>query len=169
LRDDDSVFHRGAGRCIVDLVQLAIGPKEGGVAKRKRSAKLSAGELRLMGILWDQGPLTLAEAFQAQPGQVGYTTIQTQLNRLVDKGVAARSKARPMKYRALIDPQMAGAGLLQLLIDTIGHGSIVPLVSQLLSFRPVTSEEGRDLKRLIDAAQPKLVKSRKAAKKSRIK
>lgn len=139
------------------------------MAKRKRSAKLSAGELRLMGILWEQGPLTLAEAFQAQPGQVGYTTIQTQLNRLVDKGVAARSKTRPMKYRALIDPQMAGAGLLQLLIDTIGHGSIVPLVTQLLTFHPLSAEEARDLKRLIDAAQPKTVKGRKVAKKSRTK
>ena len=41
-----------------------------------------------MGLLWERGPLSLAEAFQAQPGQLGYTTIQTQLNRLVEKGMA---------------------------------------------------------------------------------
>ena len=133
------------------------------MAKKKRSPKLSAGEFRLMGVLWEHGPLTLGEAFQTQPGQLGYTTIQTQLNRLVDKGVAARTKERPMKYRALVDPQVAGDGLLQLLVDTVGKGSIVPLVAQLISRTSVTLEIMQELKSLIEQSMPK---PSKRAKKS---
>jgi BlaI family penicillinase repressor len=122
---------------------------------RKKGAKLSLGEMRLMGILWERGPLTLAEAFQSQPGQVGYTTIQTQLNRLVDKGVAARSKSRPMKYRPLASPTEAGAGLLQLLIDTVGGGKIIPLVAELVSRATLSKEDAQELKRIIDDATKK--------------
>ena len=71
------------------------------MAKKKRTAKLSVGEMRLMAVLWKLGPLKLSEAYREQPGHVGYTTIQTQLNRLVEKGVASRLDTRPMKYQAI--------------------------------------------------------------------
>ena len=138
------------------------------MAKKKRSARLSAGELRLMGVLWERGPMSLAEAYQSQPGQLGYTTIQTQLNRLVDKGVASRTKVRPMKYRALVNPREAGSVLLQLLIDTVGGGSIIPLVSQLLHHEALSKEDARQLKQLIHDASPKPPKvAKRGAKRDR--
>ncbi|WP_040592557.1 BlaI/MecI/CopY family transcriptional regulator [Schlesneria paludicola] len=133
------------------------------MAKKKRTPKLSAGEFRLMGVLWEHGPLTLGEAYQTQPGQLGYTTIQTQLNRLVDKGVAARTKERPMRYRALVDPQVAGDSLLQLLVDTVGKGSIVPLVAQLIARTSLTMEVALELKALVDESMPKPTKRPKKA------
>lgn len=132
---------------------------------KKKAKKLSLGELRVMGILWEQGPLTLADAYELQSGDLGYTTIQTQLNRLVEKGVAARSKSRPMKYRALIDPSFAAEGLLQILIETVGRGSIVPLVEQLIARQKLTSEMADQLRGLIDQAAPKRAKQRVASKK----
>ncbi len=134
--------------------------------KKKRPSKLSLGELRLMGLLWQNGPLTLAEAHQAQPGQLGYTTIQTQLNRLVKKGAASRSRTRPMKYRALIDPETVGDSLLQLLIETIGRGSILPLVEQLISCVTLSIDDVRSLKRLVDDASPKKAKANRNRKKT---
>jgi predicted transcriptional regulator len=131
--------------------------------KRKQSSRLSTGELRLMGLLWKHGPLTLAEAYELQTGQLAYTTIQTQLNRLVKKRVASRSKSRPMKYRALVDSQAAGVTVLPLLIDTIGGGSIVPLVRQLVAQVSLNSDDVRQLKKIIDEANPQ----RKKLKKSR--
>jgi len=133
------------------------------MARRKRASKLSSGEFRLMAILWEQGPLTLAEAYERQHGQLAYTTIQTQLNRLVGKGMASRTKTRPMKYRALVEPREAGETLLQLLIETVGGGSIIPLVSQLVRQATLTHDDARKLKEIIDAATPK----RMPAKKSR--
>ncbi|HEY0982257.1 MULTISPECIES: BlaI/MecI/CopY family transcriptional regulator [unclassified Schlesneria] len=132
------------------------------MAKKKQTAKLSVGELRLMAVLWRLGPLKLSEAYREQPGNVGYTTIQTQLNRLVDKGVAVRSKSRPMRYEALLDPNAAGAGMLQLLVDTVGSGSILPLVQQLVTLRPISKSEALELKEIIDDS----VSPRKGVKKA---
>ncbi len=127
------------------------------MAKKKRTAKLSVGEMRLMAVLWKWGPLKLSEAYREQPGHVGYTTIQTQLNRLVEKGVASRSNTRPTKYQAVVEPEAAGAGMLQLLVDTVGGGSVIPVVAQLVSHVSLTKEDLRELKRIIDKAGPKPV------------
>ena len=131
------------------------------MAKKKSAARLSVGEIRLMAVLWKSGPLKLAEVFRDQPGTVGYTTIQTQLNRLVEKRVVTKSKARPTLYRAVVDPKSAIDATLQLLIDTVGSGSIVPLIEQLMDRNPPTKSELRLLKKLIeksDSAKPGLPK-----------
>lgn len=125
------------------------------MAKKKRAVKLSVGEMRLMAVLWKFGPLKLSEVYREQPGQVGYTTIQTQLNRLVDKGVAKRSDSRPTRYQAIVEPDTASAGMLQLLIDTIGGGSIVPVIEQLVRDYPPTKIEKQELKKVIDRAGSK--------------
>ncbi len=131
------------------------------MAKKKQPAKLSIGEMRLMSVLWKCGPLKLSEAFEQQPGDVGYTTIQTQLNRLVEKRAVARSKTRPTRYRALIQPETASAGMLQLLTDTLGGGSIIPLVEQLLLQGPLTKEEVQELRQLLNRAGKKSTRSKK--------
>ncbi len=131
------------------------------MAKKKSVARLSVGEIRLMAVLWKSGPLKLAEVFRDQPGTVGYTTIQTQLNRLVEKRVVTKSKARPTLYRAVVDPKSAIDATLQLLVDTVGSGSIVPLIEQLMDRNPPTKSELRLLKKLIeksDSAKPGLPK-----------
>ena len=131
------------------------------MAKKKSAARLSVGEIRLMAVLWKSGPLKLADVFRDQPGTVGYTTIQTQLNRLVEKRVVTKSKARPTLYRAVVDPKSAIDATLQLLIDTVGSGSIVPLIEQLMDRNPPTKSELRLLKKLIeksDSAKPGLPK-----------
>ena len=131
------------------------------MAKKKSVARLSVGEIRLMAVLWKSGPLKLAEVFRDQPGTVGYTTIQTQLNRLVEKRVVTTSKARPTLYRAVVDPKSAIDATLQLLVDTVGSGSIVPLIEQLMDRNPPTKSELRLLKKLIekpDSAKPGLPK-----------
>jgi predicted transcriptional regulator len=131
------------------------------MAKKKSVARLSVGEIRLMAVLWKSGPLKLAEVFRDQPGTVGYTTIQTQLNRLVEKRVVTKSKARPTLYRAVVDSKSAIDATLQLLVDTVGSGSIVPLIEQLMDRNPPTKSELRLLKKLIeksDSVKPGLPK-----------
>ena len=134
------------------------------MARKKRAVKLSVGEMRLMAVLWKWGPLKLSEVFREQPGEVGYTTIQTQLNRLVEKGVASRSSSRPTRYQALVEPDAASTGMLQLLIETIGGGSIVPIVELLVRQHPPDKEGARTLKQLIDRAVPRLTRKKQPAR-----
>ena len=131
------------------------------MAKKKGTVKLSVGEMRLMAVLWKYGPLKLSEVHCEQPGKVGYTTIQTQLNRLVEKGVAGRSSTRPTRFRAMVEPAEASSGMLQLLIDTLGSGSIFPVVEHLVRRSNLSKEEIRELKKLIDRAGAKPARKKK--------
>jgi BlaI family penicillinase repressor len=150
-------------------VTARVSTVEAVMAKKKGAVKLSVGEMRLMAVLWKFGPLKLSEVHREQPGQVGYTTIQTQLNRLVEKGVVARSSTRPTKYKAIIDSDDASSGMLQLLIDTIGGGSIFPVVEQLVRRSPLTKDEVRELKKRIDRATAKPARKKKVVKTPKVK
>ena len=119
---------------------------------RKTTGRLSAGELEIMAMLWDGGPLTLAEAhcrFGRYGKPVGYTTVQTRLNRLVQKRLAARDDGRPAKYRAAVSAEAVGRRHLDLLLEKVSGGSVVPLVAHLISGQKLSADEIRELKRLV--------------------
>ena len=119
----------------------------------KSTTRLSSGELDLMDLLWREGPLTLAQAHERfGAGAVGYTTMQTRLNRLVDKGLASKS-GRPAEYLAAIPREQAQAGHLDQLLSKLSGGSVVPLVAQLMQDRQISGDELQELKRLIHEAE----------------
>jgi BlaI family transcriptional regulator, penicillinase repressor len=125
------------------------------VAKRQR-LRLSAAELEIMAMLWECGPLSLAEAhehFTAYRRAIGYTTVQTRLNRLVEKRVVERSKDRPSVYRARVAPEQIGAGYLDMLLDKVSRGNVVPLVAHLISGRSLNATEIAELKALVAASE----------------
>lgn len=120
--------------------------------KRARP-RLTAGEMEIMHVLWNAGPVGLAEAHRAIGRPIGYTTIQTRLNRLVAKGFVTRIAGRPAKYTAAVPPEDVSARHLDLLLERVSGGSIVPLVAQLVADRSLSVEEIRELKRLIHQAE----------------
>lgn len=124
--------------------------------RRARRIDVAPGELELLAMLWDRGPLTLGEAhrsFGHYGRPVSYPTMQTRLNRLVDKGMVLRSDTRPARYWATVTSEQVGAGLMDRLLKALGHASPVPLVARLISERPLTSEEVEQLKGLLAAAE----------------
>ena len=122
----------------------------------KRRTRLSAGELEVLDVLWRHGPVTLAAAHQNFGRTIGYTTVQTRLNRLVDKGMVKRSDERPTQYRAAIAPEAVTAGHLDLLLERVSGGRVVPLVAQLVADRSLTAAEIGELKALIATAEKNL-------------
>jgi predicted transcriptional regulator len=122
---------------------------------RKRPARLrvAAGDLELLEILWARGAATLSEVHQALDREIGYTTVQVRLQRMVDKGLCRRGGDRPAKYRALVAPEEVSASHLGLLLQRISGGRIVPLVAQLVRERTLDPEEIADLKELIAEAE----------------
>jgi BlaI family transcriptional regulator, penicillinase repressor len=126
------------------------------MVRRRSLTRLSAGEMELMRMLWEQGPLTLARAhqlFEDYGKAVAYPTMQTRLNRLVGKGFAARDDARPAAYRAAVSPAQTAAGVLRQVLDKLVQGSVAPLMSSLISERPLTLEEIRDIRTLLKQAE----------------
>ena len=123
------------------------------MAKKRKPRRVSTGELEILEMLWRQGEVTLSEAHRALGRDIGYTTVQTRLNRLVEKGLASRSTERPARYQAAVSQREVSAGQLDLLLQRVSGGSVVPLVAHLVEDRSLSREEIEQLKKLIDEAE----------------
>jgi predicted transcriptional regulator len=123
------------------------------MAKKAESRRLSAGELEMLQMLWRDGPVTLSEAQRGLRRAIGYTTVQTRLNRLVEKGVVARTSQRPATYRAAVATEDVSAGHLNLLLERVSGGSIIPLVAHLMRGRRLSPEEILALRKLISESE----------------
>jgi predicted transcriptional regulator len=124
--------------------------------EKSTAARLTPAEMELLQILWKRGDATLAEVHGALERPLGYTTVQTRLNRLHAKGVVERGDERPARYRALVAPRDVAAGDLRLLVKNVSDGSVVPLVAQLVQDRRLSAREIAELKALIVAAEARM-------------
>lgn len=123
---------------------------------KRRPVRVTPGEMDLLSMLWAEGPLPLGEAhkrFDHYGRPVSYPTMQTRLNRLVDKQLVARSDDRPALYRAIATRDQVSLGHLQELLAKISGGDAVPLVAQLLREQKLTQEQLADLEQLLADAR----------------
>ncbi len=123
--------------------------------------RLAAGELEMLQMLWRHGGVTILEAQQALGLPIGYTTVQTRLNRLVKKGVAQRTHERPAKYSAAISAADVRQGDLDLLVERVSEGRVAPLVAHLLQRHAVSPDELAELKRLVAEVEQRAGVSKK--------
>ena len=124
------------------------------MAKKKTTERFTAAEMELLRLLWEHRTLTLAQAHQAMAeagATIGYTTVQTRLERLVDKGVVGKSATRPASYTALVDRSDVSGPLLDLLRERVS--GVVPLVAHLLQDSSLTKDDLKEMKRLIAEAE----------------
>lgn len=119
----------------------------------KKLARLGTGEIELLEMLWRDGPVSLSEAHEALGQPIGYTTVQTRLNRLVAKGVVKKSKDRPAEYSAAITREQVNEHDLDLLVARVNEGKFIPLVAQLVGDRKLSTVEINQLKSLIEEAE----------------
>ena len=128
----------------------------------RKNSRFASGDLELLEMLWRAGPVTILEAQQALGQQIGYTTVQTRLNRLVKKSAANRTTSRPAKYSAAITPDEVRGRDLDVLVQRVSEGRVTPLVAHLLNTHDLSAEELRELKQLVaDAEQKSRDKSKK--------
>ena len=71
--------------------------------------------------------------------RIGYTTVQTRLERLVEKRAVAKSTERPAQYQAAVQPGEVSAPLLNMLLERVSGAA--PLIAHL-GARPVTQQQG---------------------------
>jgi predicted transcriptional regulator len=109
--------------------------------------------MEILQMLWREGPLSLSSAHRAIGRSIGYTTVQTRLNRLVAKHVVRRTSDRPARYEAAVAPSEVSAGHLDLLLERVSGGSVVPLVAHLVRDRALSAADIAELKRLIAEAE----------------
>jgi BlaI family penicillinase repressor len=124
--------------------------------KKPKLPRLPEGEIEILEMLWRKPCVTIQQAQQALGQPIGYTTVQTRLNRLVEKGVVHRTTTRPAQYSAAVTPDEVRERDLETLVDRVSSGRVVPLVAHLIDRRDITREEIAELKQLISQAEERV-------------
>ena len=123
--------------------------------KKKEPIKLTPGEMELLEIFWQHGPLTIAQTHQelhAKGRKPAYSTVQTRLNRLHDKGILSRNGQYPAVYDALVTQNDVSGRYFDLLESLCGN-NIAPLMLHLTEKRKFSQAEIEVLKLIIENHQ----------------
>ena len=117
----------------------------------------SPGDLELLSLLWEHGAMSISDVHERLPHS-GYTTIQTRLNRLAEKGLARKYKSgrQPTKYEAAVPRESITAPQLDTLVEQVAGGSVVPLVAHLVNDKSITPDDLKEIKQLIRQAEQRL-------------
>ena len=117
-----------------------------------KKTRLSKSETRILEQYWKLGTCSVREILESLPEEerVAYTTVQTLVYRLEEKGALRRAKkiGNAQLFEPAIDQSEHRSGLVRDLLDLFG-GSPRMLVSNLLESGTITL---KDLKALQSAA-----------------
>lgn len=113
--------------------------------------ELAPGELEILEMFWNHGPLTLAQSdqvYNAPNRRITYSTMQTRLQRLVDKGLVHREGEYRSVFSAAIKKERITEQYANLL-DSLCGESIAPMVAHILQKRKLKPDEIALLEKLI--------------------
>ena len=122
-----------------------------------KSATLTEAELRLMDVLWEQGPSTVQQVLEALPGEspLAYNSVLTTIRILEKKGYVRHIKdGRAYIYRALIERDEASRSEIRHLAHRFFQNSREMLVLNILEDRGVDGEELKRLRQLLEETRP---------------
>jgi predicted transcriptional regulator len=112
----------------------------------------SERELDVLKVLWKLGEAKVRDVHAAMCRQqkTAFTTVQTLLRIMAEKGlVKQRSEGRTLYYSPRHTPQQVSSRFL----DRVFDGALDKLVLNLLEAKDVSTEEMRELERLIAKAR----------------
>lgn len=114
--------------------------------------KLTKLELQIMDALWKQGLLSIREIQEAFPerGRPAYTTIQTTVYRLEEKGAVRRAKkiSNAHIFEAVVSRQAASGRLIDELLSLFG-GRTQPVMAHLVESGKLTIDDVHEAEKLI--------------------
>jgi predicted transcriptional regulator len=122
---------------------------------RPRTPSLTDAEARVMSVLWQKHEATVADVVAAlrRKRPVSYSTVQTILRILEEKGYVAHEKvARAFVYRPRVDERQARRRALRHLVTRLFNGSPGLLVLNVLEDEQIAPDEMKRLKKLLEKA-----------------
>jgi BlaI family penicillinase repressor len=122
------------------------------VQTQRSGARLTPLELRIMQVLWENGPCTVQAVQENLAGErFAYTTVQTMLNVLHRKGKVRRTlKGKAYEYQASLTQEKANRQAIGDLVDRMFDGSVEELVMNLVKARQLDPKRLERLKALIE-------------------
>jgi len=122
-----------------------------------KSATLTEAELRLMDVLWEQGPSSVQAVLDALPkkSQLAYNSVLTTIRILEKKGYVRHIKdGRAHIYRPLVEREEASRSEIRHLAHRFFKNSHEMLVLNILEERGVDAEELNRLRQILEQTQP---------------
>jgi BlaI family penicillinase repressor len=108
-------------------------------------------ELRILRILWKNGPSTVRHVFEELEGESGYTTVLKMMQIMLEKGLLTRNETdRSHVYAAAAPEARAKKSLVQDLMQKAFEGSAKDLILQALSTKKASREELAEIRRMIE-------------------
>jgi predicted transcriptional regulator len=115
-----------------------------------RQLQVSSAELDVLKVLWRKRSSTLGEVHEQLSDRHAYTTVQTMLDRLVQKGLVGRDRSsRPARHRARVTRTRVMRHFFGLMLENVCDGP-APMVLQLLRDESFSAEELEEIQREID-------------------
>lgn len=112
--------------------------------------QLTNREADVMRVLWERGPSTVTEVRAALDDSLAYTTVQTILRILEDKGFAGhKQEGRQHRFHTKVAESEARHSALKHLLGKLFRGSSELLLTQLVSEGGLSSEQIRRMRRLL--------------------
>jgi predicted transcriptional regulator len=114
-------------------------------------SRFTAGELRVMQLLWAHGELKPADLQSLYPEPIKNPALRSYLKILVAKGHVSRRKVgKAYLYKARTPRQRAFSTMLADLVETFCAGSVEELLLALVRKERLSEEDLLELKRLAD-------------------
>lgn len=116
---------------------------------------LGERELDVMGVLWRDSELTVAEVRERLPAELAYNTVLTILRNLEGKGfVGHTAQGRLFHYFPKVTEQAVRGNVLSRLVDKLFRGSPLGVVTHLVENDTLSPQELRALHQLLDRDAP---------------
>jgi predicted transcriptional regulator len=133
---------------------------------KKPTIKLTKFEIEIMDALWQLGRGSIREIHEALPAKKrpAYTTVQTMVRRLEEKGAVAQVKkiGNALIFAPAITQQAAHRRLIDELLSVFG-GSARPLMAHLAAAGKLTLADIREIEQML--APPKADETPKKSRK----
>lgn len=123
------------------------------MVKTRGTPKPTESELELLGILWDRGPVTVRELFEAvnEGRPVVYTGVLKLLQIMAEKGLVERDeRERAHVYRAAVSQADTERRFVRELSERFFAGSAAQLALRALQIEKASDEELEAIRQLIE-------------------
>lgn len=110
-------------------------------------------ESEILRLVWEAGETSVDEVHRplASSREIAYTTVQTVMTRLAQRGLLERRRAgRAHLYRATVPREELAGSTLKEMVQRFFGGRRLSAVSFLLGAERLSEEEVAELKRLVD-------------------
>ena len=122
----------------------------------KETISLSDGEWKLMNLLWEDSPRTVAQLVRAMAHDTGWTkaTIFIMLGRMAEKGaVIVREGARAKQYSAAVPRDEIAAGETEHFLQKVYRGSLQLMLSSMAGQKALSRSDIEELYEILRQAE----------------